>query len=172
MFRRVEDVKTIWAQEAEKTLAVFDAIPDAAAHQAVDAHHRDLRRLAWHLVETVLELPQNLGLRVKGPVSLGPDGFIAAPPPTMAEIAAAYRVVSDSLLDHLGSWSNTELGRSFSLYGESWTGAYAFYVLVAHQTHHRAQMTVLMRQAGLKPPALYGPTKEGWAGLGLDAPNV
>ncbi len=54
MFRRVEDVKTIWAQEAEKTLAVFDAIPDAAAHQAVDAHHRDLRRLAWHLVETVL----------------------------------------------------------------------------------------------------------------------
>ena len=55
MFRRVEDFKTIWQQEAEKTLAVFAAIPDAAAHQAVDAQHRDLRRMAWHLVETVLE---------------------------------------------------------------------------------------------------------------------
>ncbi len=173
MFRRVEDVKTIWAQEAEKTLAVFQAIPDAAAHQAVDPQHRDLRRLAWHLVETVLELPQNLGLRVKGPVGLGPDGFIAAPPPaTMAEIAMTYQAVSASLLDHLGSWSNTELGRSFTLYGESWTGAYAFYVLVSHQTHHRAQMTVLMRQAGLKPPALYGPTREGWAEFGMEAPKV
>ena len=173
MFRRVDDFKTIWAQEAEKTLAVFAAIPDAAAHQAVDAQHRDLRRLAWHLVETVLELPQNLGLRVKGPVGLGPDGFIAAPPPpTMAEIGGVYRAVSDSLLDHIGSWSNTELGRAFSLYGESWTGAFALYVLVSHQTHHRGQMTVLMRQAGLRLPSLYGPTQEGWADLGLEAPRV
>jgi uncharacterized damage-inducible protein DinB len=172
MFRRVEDFKTIWAQEADKTLSVLAAIPDAAAHQAVDAHHRDLRRLAWHLVETVLELPQNLGLRVKGPVSLGPDGFIGAPPPTMAEIASAYRAVSDSLLDHIGSWSNTELGRTFTLYGESWSGAYALYVLVSHQTHHRAQMTVLMRQAGLKPLSLYGPTQEGWAEFGMEAPKV
>ena len=173
MFRRVEDFKTIWGQEAEKTLAVLDAIPDAAAHQAVDPQHRDLRRLGWHLVETVLELPQNLGLQVKGPVGLGPDGFIATPPPpTMAEISQAYRAVSDSLLDHIGSWSNTELGRTFSLYGESWTGAFALYVLVTHQTHHRAQMTVLMRQAGLPVPSLYGPTQEGWAPFGLEPPRV
>jgi uncharacterized damage-inducible protein DinB len=173
VFRRVDDFKTIWQQEAEKTLAVFAAIPDAAAHQAVDPQHRDLRRLAWHMVETVLELPQNLGLKVKGPVGLGPDGFIATPPPaTMGEIAATYQAVSDSLLDHIGSWSNTELGRNFTLYGESWTGAFALYVLVSHQTHHRGQMTVLLRQAGLTPPSTYGPTKEGWAQFGLEAPKV
>lgn len=172
MFRRVDDFKNIWAQEAEKTLAVLEAIPDAAAHQAVAVPHRDLRRMGWHLVETILELPQNLGLKVKGPVALGPDGFIGAPPPTMVEIAAAYRAVSDSLLDHVGSWSNTELGRNFSLYGETWTGAYALYVLVGHQAHHRGQMTVLMRQAGLYVPSLYGPTKEGWAEFGLEPPKV
>ncbi|WP_306591584.1 DinB family protein [Geothrix sp. 21YS21S-4] len=172
MFRRVDDFKTIWQQEADKTLAVFAAIPDAAAHQAVDPQHRDLRRMAWHLVETVLELPQNLGLKVKGPVELGSDGFIAPPPPTMAEIIAAYRAVSDSLLDHLGSWSNTELGRNFTLYGETWTGAFALFVLVTHQTHHRGQMTVLMRQAGLRVPGLYGPAKEDWAGFGMEAPRV
>ena len=172
MFRRVDDFKTIWQQEADKTLAVFAAIPDAAAHQAVDAQHRDLRRMAWHLVETILELPQNLGLLVKGPAALGPDGFIGAPPATMAEIATAYRAVSDSLLDHIGSWSNTELGRSFTLYGENWTGAFSLYVLVNHQTHHRGQMTVLMRQAGLPVPSIYGPTREGWAEFGLDAPKV
>jgi uncharacterized damage-inducible protein DinB len=173
MFRRVDDFKTIWQQEADKTLAVFAAIPDAASHQAVDAQHRDLRRMAWHLVETVLELPQNLGLKVKGSVGLGPDGFIAAPPPpTMAEIAEAYRSVSASLLDHLGSWSNTELGRNFTLYGETWTGAFALFVLVTHQTHHRGQMTVLMRQAGLRVPGLYGPAKEDWAQFGMEAPAI
>ena len=41
----------------------------------------DLRRMAWHLVETILELPQNLGLKVSGPIGLGQDGFIATPPP-------------------------------------------------------------------------------------------
>ncbi|MCX6546895.1 MAG: DinB family protein [Geothrix sp.] len=172
MFRRVDDFKTIWQQEADKTLLVLGAIPDAAAHQAVDEGHRDLRRLAWHLVETLLELPHRLGLQVKGPVALGPDGYIGAPPPTMAEIAAAYRAVSESLLDHVGSWSNSELGRNFSLYGETWTGAFALQVLVAHQTHHRGQMTVLMRQAGLVVPGIYGPAKEGWAPLGLSAPKV
>ncbi len=172
MFRRVDDFKTIWQQEADKTLAVLAAIPDAAAHQAVAAQHRDLRRMAWHLVETILELPQNLGIQVKGPVALGPDGFIGAPPATMAEIAASYRAVSDSLLDHIGSWSNTELGRSFSLYGETWTGAFSLYVLVNHQTHHRGQMTVLMRQAGLQVPSIYGPTREGWAEFGLETPKV
>ena len=172
MFRRVDDLKTIWAEEAAKTLALFQAIPDAAAHQAVDAQHRDLRRLAWHLVDTVVELPLKLGFRLRTPKPIEADGTLGAPPPTMAEIAAAYRLVSDSLLDHLGGWSNTELGRAFDLYGERWTGAYAFHVLVAHQTHHRGQMTVLMRQAGLRLPDLYGPTQESWAALGAPAPKV
>jgi uncharacterized damage-inducible protein DinB len=33
-------------------------------------------------------------------------------------------------------------------------------------------MTVLMRQAGLHVPSTYGPTKEGWAEFGLEAPKV
>lgn len=32
--------------------------------------------------------------------------------------------------------------------------------LVNHQTHHRGQMTVLLRQAGLSVPGVMGPTKE------------
>jgi uncharacterized damage-inducible protein DinB len=33
--------------------------------------------------------------------------------------------------------------------------------LIDHQTHHRGQMTVLLRQAGLPVPGVMGPTKEG-----------
>ncbi len=33
-------------------------------------------------------------------------------------------------------------------------------------------MTVLMRQAGLKVPGTYGPAKEEWGAIGMEAPAV
>ena len=33
--------------------------------------------------------------------------------------------------------------------------------LLHHEIHHRGQMTVLMRQAGLKLPGVYGPSADG-----------
>ena len=63
-----------------------------------------------------------------------------------------------------------DLDREEAMYGEAWKRGYAFYVLVAHQAHHRGQMTVLMRQAELKVPDVYGPTKESWAAYGVLTP--
>ena len=39
----------------------------------------------------------------------------------------------------------------------------------SHWSHHRGQMTVLMRQAGLRVPGVYGPAKEDWAAMGAPA---
>ncbi len=170
MFRRVEDFKEIWKAEAEKTAAVFTAIPSAALGQAVNAEHRDLRRMAWHLVESAAEMPALAGIRIPGfePV----DGHLGAPPADSAALAAAYTKLAEALLDRIGSWNNAELGRSFDCYGEKWSGGFLLWVLVTHQVHHRGQMTVLMRQAGLKVPDIYGPAKEGWAAYGMPAPQV
>jgi len=33
-------------------------------------------------------------------------------------------------------------------------------------------MTVLMRQAGLRVPGVYGPAHEDWAGMGMEPPEV
>lgn len=33
-------------------------------------------------------------------------------------------------------------------------------------------MTVLMRQAGLTVPGIYGPAKEEWATFGMEAPKM
>ena len=57
MFRTIEDFLTIWNQEAANTLKTLDAIPDPKAGQAVSPEHRDLRRMAWHLVECAAEMP-------------------------------------------------------------------------------------------------------------------
>ena len=37
--------------------------------------------------------------------------------------------------------------------------------LIRHQIHHRGQMTVLMRQAGVVVPSVYGPSREESAAI-------
>ena len=60
----------------------------------------------------------------------------------------------------------------YEYYGMQWTGAFALQVCVMHQAHHRGQMTVLMRQAGLVVPGTFGPAKEEWAAWGMPTPAV
>lgn len=170
MFRRVDDFKEIWKAEAAKTTAVFGAIPAGAMGQAVNPDHRTLRRMAWHLVESAAEMPLLAGIFIPG-FELK-EGHLGEPPADMGGILEAYTKVSEGLLDRIGSWNNAELARSFDCYGEKWTGSFLLWVLVTHQVHHRGQMTVLMRQAGLTVPDTYGPAKESWSAYGMEAPAV
>lgn len=50
--------------------------------------------------------------------------------------------------------------------------AFPLRCLVFHQIHHRGELIVLMRQAGLRVPGLYGPAKEDWATYGIPAPAI
>ena len=172
MFRTIEDFKEIWADERAKTLAVLRAIPTEKMHQAVDGERRTLGRLAWHLVESAVELPGHLGLTVEGP-KLNDVGFIGEPvPATMDELVATYDRTSASVAEQVGTWKDADLDTIDELYHEKWRRGFSLYVLIAHQAHHRGQMTVLMRQAGIRPPDVYGPTVESWAGYGLPVPVV
>jgi hypothetical protein len=171
MFRRLDDFQTCWTQESAKTLEVFAVIPDAAMGTAVTPEHRDLRRLAWHLVETLIEMPGHCGLVIEG-AGLIQGPFIGPPPATMGEIAAAYVAASRSLVKGLADWQDGDLEAEDELYGEHWKRGFTLFVLVTHQVHHRGQMTVLLRQAGLNVPSIYGPTKDGWAAFGMEAPKV
>ena len=171
MFRRVDDFQTCWKDESGKTLELFKAIPDEAMKTFITPEHRDLRRLAWHLVESLIEMPGHCGLKIEGSRLLQ-GNFIGAPPASMKEIEAAYSAAADSLAEALQAWTDGDLEIEDELYGEHWKRGFTLFVLAMHQTHHRAQMTVLMRQAGLKVPGLYGPAKEGWAAYGMEAPNV
>ena len=45
-------------------------------------------------------------------------------------------------------------------------------LVIQHQYYHRGQMTVLMRQAGLTVPDIYGPAKEEWANFGMEAQEM
>lgn len=169
MYRHIDDFLTIWRGEAATTLAFLEAIPEAAADRAVAEGHRDLRRLAWHLCETLVEMPGHMGMQVAG----FPGEPMQVPPPaTMQAIREVYATLSENLLAQLKTRNDMALAATYPFYGETWTGALALHVLVTHQIHHRGQMSVLMRQAGLKVPSAYGPTKEEWSALGMPAPEV
>jgi len=172
MFRRMSDFSKSWADESAMTLRVFDAIPDSAIEQSVADGHRSLRRLAWHLVESAVEMPGRFGLTIDGHGYMRAEGGICEPPATMAAIRAAYAAASESLRAQTAPWTDAVLDVEDDMYGEKWSRAFSLSVLVVHQVHHRGQMTVLMRQAGLKVPDIYGPAKESWAAYGAQPPQV
>jgi hypothetical protein len=58
---------------------------------------------------------------------------------------------------------------SCDMYGDTWTRGMVLEALIRHEAHHRGQMTVLMRQAGLVVPGCYGPAREEWAQWGMEA---
>ena len=59
-----------------------------------------------------------------------------------------------------------------NVFGMELQKAVTLNMLIKHIVHHRGQMTVLMRQAGLSVPGIYGPSREEWSQLGMEAPTI
>jgi uncharacterized damage-inducible protein DinB len=67
-------------------------------------------------------------------------------------------------------WRDPMLDDELQMYGQTWKRRDVLMSLVVHQAHHRGQMTVLMRQAGLAVHGIYGPAREEWAKMNIPAP--
>jgi uncharacterized damage-inducible protein DinB len=165
MFRQIADFEKSWQADSESMLKVLRTLTDASLGQAVVPGGRTLGRLAWHLTCTLGEMPGRVGLTVDSP------RYEAEPPASAAAIAAAYEKASRSLLEQLRSqgWSDATLEIEDDMYGQRWKRGFTLTALLEHQVHHRGQMTVLMRQAGLRVPGIYGPAREDWASMGMKA---
>ncbi len=167
MFTKVAHFEASWKHESESTSKVMRALTDASLAQAVARDHRTLGRLAWHLTVSVGEMMRRTGLTVAGPAEEAPV------PSSAAEIAQAYETAARSLLDQVhDGWTDETLAVEDDMYGQRWKRGMTLSALIAHQTHHRGQMTVLMRQAGLEVPGVYGPARQEWAAMGMPAPAV
>lgn len=167
MNAKIEKFAATWAYESDGTQKCFDRLTDASLGQSVDADGRTIARLAWHITQTIPEMMKGTGLQVAGPSEHEP------PPAHAAEIAAAYRAAAEALIREIrANWTDATLAVTDNMYGEQWTRSQTLQALVAHQIHHRGQLTVLMRQAGLSVPGIYGPAREEWAGMGMEPPTI
>ncbi len=164
MFRSVSDFVTLWEAESASTIQVLERLTDASLEQRIDAEGRSLGRLAWHLAVTPAEMLGQAGAEVEGPGDAGA-------PPSASQILEAYRTSSRSAAEAVRGWSDEALGEEISVYGQTWTKGQLLTVLVLHQAHHRGQITVLMRQAGIAVPGVAGPAREEWVAMGMPAPE-
>jgi len=166
MFRKVEDFVKDWQGEMDGTLRIFRALTDQSLGQRVTPEGRSIGKLAWHLTQSLPEMMNRTGLTVMGP---GEDEPV---PASAAAIVAAYEASAGSLLEQIRTqWQDDTLLEMRDMYGQQWANGMTLSALVKHQTHHRGQMTVLMRQAGLQVPGIYGPAREEWAQWGMAAPE-
>lgn len=163
MFRQVGDFVTAWGTEYEGTLKILRALTDVSLAQRVDAQGRSLGRLAWHVTQTIPEMMNRTGLALEGPDEHAPL------PGSAAEIVSAYESAGKALLEQVRGWDDATLLQTVDMYGETWPNGLTLEILIRHQTHHRGQMTVLMRQAGLVVPGVYGPAREEWVAYGMAA---
>jgi uncharacterized damage-inducible protein DinB len=81
----------------------------------------------------------------------------------------AWHLASRSLLAQVKRWDDARLEVEDDMHGQRWARGFTLTALLEHQIHHRGQMTVLMRQAGLRVPGIYGPAREDWASMGIPA---
>jgi uncharacterized damage-inducible protein DinB len=167
MFRKIEDFTKAWEQESAATQKLMNELTDTSLSQKVAEGHRTLGRIAWHIVTATPEMMGRTGLQV------GSVSGEAPMPQYASEIQKGYAAVSSDVMEQVkANWTDQTLTILDDMYGEKWPRGLTLKILIDHQTHHRGQMTVLMRQAGLKVPGVYGPSKEEWGAYGGNPPEI
>ena len=167
MFTSINDFKERWTGHMDATMKILGALTDDSLGQAVAEDHRTLGRMAWHITNAIPEVMTRTGLEFHGAAADSPM------PAGAAEMSKVYESVASQLLEQVeAKWSDADLMVEDDMYGQKWKRGFSLHILMEHEIHHRGQMTVLMRQAGLKVPGVLGTSKEEWAQRGMDEPEI
>lgn len=167
MFTTIPAFLATWAFESAETRKLLDVLTDASLGAQATPDTRSIGRLAWHIAQTIPEMMAHTGLQVAGP------GEHDAVPVSAAAIRDGYRTAAAALTEQVRrQWTDATLQQTDPMYGEVWSRAQTLQALVAHQIHHRGQLTLLMRIAGLRVPGIYGPAREDWASMGMEPPAI
>ena len=87
MSNEVQTFLNVWDDEAKKTVAMFEALPEGQYDFRPDAGGRSLGELAWHLAE--IDGYSGFGIaRGKFEMGVKPEGL--EPPKTIAALAPGY----------------------------------------------------------------------------------
>ncbi|MFQ3544508.1 DinB family protein [Halobacillus rhizosphaerae] len=167
MYVTITDFIKEWNKEARLTQQVLDGLTDDSLNQQVYPEGRTLGRIAWHFTTNIPEYLAHFGLKVKE------SEYTESVPESAEEIAAVFRELSSQAAQVIEQqWTDESLENVQKAFGREETNAQILMGLIKHIVHHRGQVTILMRQAGLKPFGVYGPPKEDWIHLGVETPPL
>ncbi|QQL51519.1 hypothetical protein GO620_006040 [Mucilaginibacter ginkgonis] len=164
MYRHIQDFLNDWKSEEANTLKIFTEITHDTKSKEINVNVRTIEKLAWHITHSITEMAAAAGI-------LETDQLAETPmPETMAGITELYQKYCGVFAQALRSkWTDSALEDGIPMYGETWKKGRFLQIIIAHQTHHRSQMTVVMRMVGLPVPGIFGPSKEEWEFMGLPA---
>ncbi|MGG1520081.1 DinB family protein [Paenibacillus oryzisoli] len=163
MFHTIEEFVHEWKNESQATQNVLNTLTDTSLNQRIAPDFRTLGQLGWHIATTIHEMLSRTGLEFAAPEG----GELA--PASAKTIADTYQSAAAALTAAIQSqWTDAKLAATSDMYGEQWANAATLRMLISHEIHHRGEMVVLMRQAGLRVPFLYGPTREDWIAQGME----
>jgi uncharacterized damage-inducible protein DinB len=166
MYYKISDFIEDWKCESESTIKVLNNLTDEVLTVKFNNEIRTPGRLAWHIVGAISDLAHRMDLTFRKVDQDSPF------PSTANEIVDEYKYASDGLIKEIKEkWNDDTLSIEDEITGQGdmWSRGKTLGALVTHQIHHRAQLTIVMRLAGLKVPGIYGPAKEEWAAYGMEA---
>jgi uncharacterized damage-inducible protein DinB len=165
MYHKLQDFINDWTYESDATIKVLSNLSDEVLIVKFNNEIRTAGKLAWHIVTSVGEMAHRTGLTFETVDENVPIPF------TAKEIVDEYKRASDELIKEINEkWNDETLSIEDKIAGQGdmWSRGKTLGALVNHQIHHRGQLTVVMRLAGLKVPGVYGPAKEEWVNYGME----
>ncbi len=165
MYNSLESFLTDWAYEVESTLKFINNLNDDAL-KLPKSHEkaRAMKQIVWHIISTPSEMLNLTGLQVFE------VDYNTPAPESVKELKETYEKVNESLIENIKkNWNDEILKTTNDMYGEVWTKGDTLKYMLFHQIHHRGQLSILMRQAGLRVAGVYGPSNEEWQAMNLPA---
>ena len=148
-----------WERESQGTIHVLESIPEERYAFRPDPEGRSIGEMAWHLCEIEGGLSQGIVARRFDPAEELPE---LKRPAEAKLLAPGYRRVHEDAVGRLRGLKLEELDEPVNLPGGATMTIreLLWHAMLHHIIHHRAQLVLLVRQAGGMPPGLFGPNRE------------
>jgi len=159
MYTSVEQFKKDYGHESATTAKVLGNVTDDSLStcKSSDDPQTNICQLGWHIATAPDAILGQAGLNIHNPAK---GSWVAPEGTNSASIVDTYKKAAQDVLEQVGKWSDNEMHTVKNFFGMEWPLGAALSALVHHEIHHRGQLSVMMRQAGLTVPSIYGPNKE------------
>ena len=154
MYQTGNDFLQHYGWESGITQNVLNALTDESLSVGKGEGHPNLGQIAWHIATSFGYMTQ-AGWEMPEYTYEAPAGVTAS---QIQDKFAQFTARVNEITAGKDSAGMAEVHRFFDHY--DWSLSQALGIMISHEIHHRGQITVLMRLAGLTVPDIYGPNYE------------
>jgi uncharacterized damage-inducible protein DinB len=154
MYRKTADFVTDYSSERGVTRKVLESLTDGALRVCAADGHRTLGQIAYHLAASI----PKIGAKLEFDFEKENEKSV---PESSSVICERYLLQSERLISQVPlKITDDGLLGLVDFYSKRLPRGSVLSTILKHEIHHRAQMTVLMRKAGLRVPSIYGPSAD------------